>query len=89
MRAPALALLFAAAVNAGPPPYSKVNPADLGVTVIRRGKEQAPALDRWASPEGTLDETGSFARPTNAWWTNFVLGQGPSELENANGFAIP
>lgn len=85
-------LLLAVAAGtaaAAAPPYSRVNPADLGVVVIKRGLEQAPAPDRWVSPEGAIDADGSLARPTNAWWSNFVLGQGPSELENANGFGIP
>ncbi|KAG8457139.1 hypothetical protein KFE25_004106, partial [Diacronema lutheri] len=90
MHAHVCALLFAATrATARVAPYSRLNPAELGVDVVKRGKEQAPAADRWAAMEGAPDAAGSLARPTNAWWTNFVLGQGPSELENANGFAIP
>jgi len=72
------------------PPYSRVPPKDLGVLVVKRSAEQAPAPERWVAAEGAPDlESGSLARPTNAWWTNFVLGQGASEMENGNGFAIP
>ncbi|KAJ1625287.1 hypothetical protein T492DRAFT_844046 [Pavlovales sp. CCMP2436] len=78
------------ALVSGSPPYSRVPPKDLGVLVVKRSAEQAPAPERWVAAEGAPDlESGSLARPTNAWWTNFVLGQGASEMENGNGFAIP
>lgn len=70
-------------------PYSKLDPRALNVTVVTRAREQAPDAERWIAGEGAMDATGSFARPTNAWWTMTVLGKGPTEMENANGFQIP
>lgn len=70
-------------------PYSKVDPRSLNATVVMRAREQAPDPERFIAKEGAMDATGSFARPTNAWWTMMVLGKGPIEMENANGFQIP
>jgi hypothetical protein len=58
------AALFAslALISGTPPPYSRVHPADLGVVVVKRGSQEAPAPERWSAAEGTKDaETGARA----------------------------
>lgn len=84
-----LALLTSAPRGARAVPYSSVDPRDLGIEAITRSPEIAPFEERWYQHDGDLDSAGSFARPTNAWWTNFVLGRGPTEMEDGNGFQIP